>query len=126
MPKEFWEEVVVCSIYLSNRCPTKSLQKLTPQEAWSGRKPTLLHLRVFGCVAYNHIPDESRVKLDDKSEKLVFIGYDAKSKGYRRYNPKSKKITVSRDVRFDEDECWNWEHQEDDYNFLPVFEENSY
>ena len=36
-----------------------------------------------------HIADESKIKLDDKSEKLMFIGYDSKSKGYRLYNPKS-------------------------------------
>lgn len=56
-------------------------------------------------MAYNHIVDETRIKLDDKSEKLVFVGYDEKSKGYRLYNPTNKKIVVSRDVKFDEDAC---------------------
>ena len=42
-----------------------------------------------------------RVKLDDKSEKLVFIGYDSRSKGYKLYNPINGKVIISRDVVFD-------------------------
>jgi len=29
IPKEFWDEVVNCAIYLSNRCLTKSLNDMT-------------------------------------------------------------------------------------------------
>lgn len=61
-----------------------------------------------------------RTKLDDKSEKLVFVGYNSKSKGYK---PGSKKTIVSRDVKFDEDDFWNWENQDDDYNFFPLFDD---
>ena len=125
MPKEFWAEAVACALYLSNWSPTRSLQKATPQEKWSGWKPTLSHIRVFGSIAYVHVPDETRVKLDDKSEKHVFIGYDAKSKGYKLYNPKSKKTVVSLDVKFDEDDSWNWETREENYNFLPFGDDNS-
>jgi transposase InsO family protein len=47
IPKEFWTEVVDCTVYLSIRCPTKSLWNKTPQEAWSRIKPSISHLRVF-------------------------------------------------------------------------------
>jgi hypothetical protein len=30
MPKDFWPEAVDCAIYLSNRCPTKGLNVITP------------------------------------------------------------------------------------------------
>ena len=125
MPKEFQAEAVACAVYLSNRSPTRSLQKATPQEKWSGWKTTLSHIRVFSSIAYVHVPDETRVKLDDKSEKHVFIGYDAKSKGYKLYNPKSKKTVVSRDVNFDADDSWNWKTLEENYNFLPFGDDNS-
>jgi hypothetical protein len=74
----------------------------TPQEAWSGRKPGISHLRVFGSIAHVHVPDERRTKLDDKSESFIFIGYDTYSKGYKLYNPKNGKHVISRDVIFDE------------------------
>ena len=101
LPKELWTEVVACAVYLSNRSPTRSVWGKTPQEAWSGRKPGISHLRVFGSIAHVHIPDERRTKLDDKSESFIFIGYDANSKGYKLYNPSIKKIVISRDVTFD-------------------------
>lgn len=99
MPKEFWAEAVRCAVYLQNRCPTASLEKVTPQEAWCGVKPSVAHLKVFGSVAYAHIPDQKRTKLDDKSKKLIFIGYDEKSKAYNLYDPITKKVHVSGDVQ---------------------------
>jgi transposase InsO family protein len=108
MPKELWAEAIDCAVYLSNRCPTRSVQGKTPQQAWSINKPTISHLRVFGSIAYMHVPDQERSKLDDKSEKYVFIGYDPSFKGYKLYNPSTKKVIVSRDVEFDEEGIWNW------------------
>lgn len=52
MPREFWAEAIDCAIHLSNRCPTISVQDMTPQEARNGRKPSVSHLRVFGSIAF--------------------------------------------------------------------------
>jgi len=82
------------------------LQAVTPQEAWSGHKPSVTHLRVFGCVAYAKIPDARRTKLDDKSEKCIFVGYGERRMGYKLYNPITKKVIMSRDVIFEEDKTW--------------------
>jgi len=79
MPKEFWAETVDCAIYLSNRCPTKNLNDMTPQEAWSGRKPNVSHLKVFGSISYVDVDDQVGTKLDDKSKKIIFVGYDKKN-----------------------------------------------
>jgi hypothetical protein len=51
------------AMYIKNRCPTKVLDSKTPQEAWSGRKPDVSHLKVFGYKAFAHVPDEKRTKL---------------------------------------------------------------
>jgi len=71
-------------------------------------KPTFSHLKVFGSVAYAHVPDQQRTKLEDKSKKYIFIGYDEKTKGYMLLDPISKKVMVSRDVRVDEATKWDW------------------
>ena len=64
------DKVVNCVIYLSNRCPTKSLNGMTPvQEAWSIRKPSVSQLKVFGSIVYVHINDQVRTKLDIKKKK---------------------------------------------------------
>ncbi|KAH9681844.1 hypothetical protein KPL71_027113 [Citrus sinensis] len=124
LPKEFWAEAVACAVYLSNRSPTRSVWGKTPQEAWSGRKPGITHLRVFGSIAHVHVPDESRAKLDDKSEKFIFIGYENNSKGYKLYNPNNGKIVINRDVVFDEEGEWDFGSSVDDFNFFPIEEDD--
>ena len=69
-------------------------------------------MKVFGCIAYVHVPDELRTKLDPKAEKCVFIGYSLEKKGYRCYNPSTRDVSVSRDVVFDELACWYSEVQD--------------
>jgi hypothetical protein len=64
LPMELWVKDVACAVYLSNRSQTRSVLAETPQEAWSGRKPGISHLRVFRSIAHVHVPDEKRVKLD--------------------------------------------------------------
>jgi hypothetical protein len=106
LPKQYWAEAVSYAVYLLNRCPTRSLQAITPEEAWSGHKLSVTHLRVFGCVAYAKISDARRTKLDDKSEKCIFVGYGDRRMGYKLYNPITKKVIMSRDVIFEEDKTW--------------------
>jgi len=78
-----------------------------PEEAWSGTKQGVTHMKVFGCVAYAHILDQLRKKLDNKGEKCIFIGFSEESKAYRLYKPSTKKLIVSRDVQFIEEEAWD-------------------
>ncbi|KAJ4817458.1 polyprotein [Rhynchospora pubera] len=108
LPNQLWAEAVATTVYILNLSPTKAVLNQTPFEAWFERKPSVAHLRVFDCIAYTLISSQNRRKLDQKSEKCVFIGYCLQSKGYRLYNPKSNKIVVSRDVMFDENATWNW------------------
>ncbi|KAE8657590.1 hypothetical protein F3Y22_tig00116989pilonHSYRG00496 [Hibiscus syriacus] len=118
------QQNVACAVYLTNRSPTRSIWGKTPQEAWSGRKPGISHLRTFGSIAHVHVLDERRTKLDDKSESFIFIGYDANSKGYKLYNPNNKKFVISRDVVFNEEGEWDFNSHTDDFNFFPQFEED--
>eukprot|EP00253_Pinus_taeda_P018497 PITA_18497 len=72
--QEFWEKMMETTCYLVNRSPSLALEDKTPQEVWTGKKPSFSHLRVFGCDAYVHVPKEKRTKLDSKSKKCIFIG----------------------------------------------------
>jgi len=79
---------------------------MTLEEKFTGKKPDVSHLGVFGCIAYVHVPDEKRSKLDPKAEKCIFIRYSLEQKGYRCFNPSTRKLQVSRDVVFDEMISW--------------------
>jgi hypothetical protein len=100
--QEFWAEEVGTACYLVNRSPSSALGDKTPQEVWTGKEPSLTHLKVFGCDAYVHVPKENRSKLDKKAEKCIFIGYKYGLKGYKLWNPETKKVVYSRDVVFRE------------------------
>ena len=69
LPNAYWAEAVATAAYLKNRSTTSALKEdTTPYEKWYGRKPDLSHLGVFGCVAYAHIPDSERQKLDARQK----------------------------------------------------------
>ena len=46
-----WGEVFLTASYLRNRGPVRNLPS-TPQEMWSGVKPSISHLRAYGCKVY--------------------------------------------------------------------------
>lgn len=102
--KEYWGEAVATAVYPINRTPSKRLPGKTPFEMWTGERPDLSHLRIFGCTAMAHVPDEVRKKWDPKSKALMFMGYGESTKGYRLIDPTTKKIIFSRDVIFFENE----------------------
>lgn len=104
LPNQFWAEAVATSVYLLNLSPTKDVMNQTPFEAWSGIKPTVSHLRIFGSIAYALIPSHSRQKLDEKSIKCIFIGYSTHAKAYQLYNPQNENLLTRRDVIFNENE----------------------
>ena len=95
---DYWVEVVTFAAYITNKCPTKSVMNIVLEEAWSGRKKYVTHMRVFGCVAYADVLDELRKNLDIKGEKCIFVGYSDESKAYKLYNPSTKKVIINRDV----------------------------
>lgn len=100
LQKQYWAEAVSTAAYITNRCPTRALAFLTPEEMWSGKKPDITNMRIFGCDAMVHIPREKSKKWDSKANKMTFIGYMENTKGYRLIDPKTRKVIISRDVIF--------------------------
>jgi hypothetical protein len=96
-------------VYLLNRLPTKVLGDVTLYESWTGRKPSLGHLKIFGCTAHARNSASHMKKLDDRSRPLVYFGVEEGSKAHRLFEPNTNKIIVSRDVVFEESVVWNWE-----------------
>jgi hypothetical protein len=54
--------------------------------------------------------------------KCVFIGVSEESKAYRLYNPITKKIIISRDVLFDEENTWDWSSIEQQQSLIDLEE----
>lgn len=113
LPKQFWAEAVNTAAYLINRGPSVPLEHRIPEEVWSRKEVELSHLKVFGCVAYVHISDQGRNKLDPKSKKCTLIGYGEDEFGYRIWDDENKKVIRSRDVIFNESMMYKDRHKKD-------------
>ena len=103
-PRELWDEIAITVVYLKNRSPTAALNNLTPHEAWHKIKPNLQHLRILGCTAYVHVPEEKRIKLDSHTMEGQLIGYGGTNQ-WKVWIPdqgEHGKVVTSRDVVFDE------------------------
>lgn len=99
-----WAEAVNLAVYVLNRSGTSTVKGKTPYELWRGKPASIEHLRAFGTGVYVHIPKQKRRKLDPKSKKCIFVGFDDNIKGYRVYDPDTRSIEVVRDVKFLSDE----------------------
>ena len=104
MPTAFWGEALAAFIHTSNRLFTSALPDSTPHEAFFGSKPDLSMLRVWGCTAYVLIQRDKRPlgSLGTHMEKCVFIGYPQGYKGWKFYNPVTRKVAISERADFDE------------------------
>jgi hypothetical protein len=104
VPNRFWAEAVFTTVYLLNRSPTMAVKQKTPEEAWSGRKPKVSHLKVFGSTAHTWIPAAKRTKLDLKSKKMMLTGYSNTHKAYRLVDVDIDQVSFSRDEESEQDE----------------------
>jgi len=102
LPNAYWWDALWYATHLHNVSPTCSLSDCTPKESWSGNKPNVSCLRVFGCKAFVHIPNKLCGKLSAKSLVCTFIGYAQQRKAYRLVHQQSKRFIESCDVIFNE------------------------
>ena len=101
--KHFWAEAINVAMYIRNRVTSRGIpSNVTPYQLWTGKKPNLEHLRVFGSKCWYTIRENGLRKLDERAREAIFIGYTQRSGGYKLWDISNLKVVVSRDVRFDE------------------------
>ncbi|KAG3092997.1 hypothetical protein PI125_g16977 [Phytophthora idaei] len=86
LDKCFWAEAAMTAIYVKNRLPPPKIEHKTPFEIVYKSKPSVKHMRVFGCRTYILTPKEKRLKWDPKARAGLFLGYEEVSKAYRLYD----------------------------------------
>ena len=74
LPMHLWEEAAKTMVYVQNHTPHRVLENKTLEEVFSGKKPEVIHIRIFDCPVYIHIPKEKRTKLDPSGKKGIFVG----------------------------------------------------
>jgi hypothetical protein len=110
LPLEFWDEAAMTDAYLRNRVATGlSNEKPCPEEGYTGEKPSVDHIRVWGTKCYAYVDPKSlpantrHDKLMDRGRAAVFMGYNEQTtKQYRIYAPDLGYTIRSSVVTFDE------------------------
>ena len=105
VPTHLWGDAILTSCYLINRMPTRVLNYATPLQTLKNTFPNTrltsdLPLKIFRCTVFVHVPTRFLSKFDPRIEKCIFLGYTPNKKGYKCFNPTTRKIHVSMDVNF--------------------------
>ena len=98
------QKTALTAVYTINQCPSSIVQNQTPYDLLFGSSSSYDLLRVFRCVCFVPLHYHERNKLQSHSRLCCFLGYGIGQKGYRCYDPISKRLRVSRHVVF-------WEHK---------------
>lgn len=105
VPLLFWYLACSTAVFLTNRTITASASgHRTPFEIWHYRKPSISHLKNFGCKAFRLIRKELwSSKFEAVAAKGVLVGFEQDNYNYLIYNLNTKKNHISHDVTFDEE-----------------------
>ena len=98
LPKYLWTYALLTATHIRNRCYVSRIQN-TPYGLVTGVKPNLSKLHIFGTICYPYAPGK---KLDPRSRKGYFVGYDRDSPAYLVYYPETRTVSKHRLVTFTE------------------------
>ena len=101
-PTTFWGEAAFATVTILNQENVWVNNTQTPHEVWYGKTPTLKYFKVFGSKCYMKRIDEKRGKFEPRANEGILLGYYSRSKGYKCYNKRLRKIIESIDVAVDE------------------------
>ena len=101
LPILFWGYSLQTTVYILNVVPSKSIQK-TPLELWNGHKPSLRHFHIWGCPT--HVLKGKIGKLEPRTKVCMFVGYPKGTREGLFYSPSGKKVFVSTNATFLEDD----------------------
>ena len=82
------------------------------------------HMRTFGSIVHVKVTKGHLSKLEDRSQPMIFIGYELGTKAYKCFDLVNSKVIISRDAIFEEDDKWTWSTQGENsipLTFLPNF-----
>jgi histone deacetylase 1/2 len=102
VPFCYWSDAFTTACFLINRLPTRLLHMKALLELLLHETPDYTFLKVFGCACWPHTRPYNNHKLEFRSKKCVFLGYNSLHKGYKCLHVPSNRVFISRNVIFDE------------------------
>ena len=107
LSKLFWAEAINMTCYIVNRLSCSTIDAKVLEEVWTRKLVDYSNLRIFGCPAYVYVQEQQRSKLNPKSKKCIFIGYEKCVKCYKLWDPIAQRVVISKDVVFNEEHILN-------------------
>lgn len=80
LPIQYWGDALLTTAYILNQVPYKSVSFI-PYELWTGKKPDLSQLHLWGCAAYILDTFHKYGKIGPRGRKCIFIQYFENSNG---------------------------------------------
>jgi hypothetical protein len=100
-PRRLWADAISTACYISNQIFLRSILHLTPFELCFGRKPSVSHLRPFGCKCFV-LKCKNLDKFESHSFDGILLGYTPRGRYYQVYNLETNTVVELCDVTFDE------------------------
>jgi transposase InsO family protein len=100
LPLQFWGEAMNAYMEVHNVCPTSAVPDTTPHQRFLKVLPDISHFRRFGCPAFVHVPKKERKHLHSHTRKCIMLGYQPGTKAWRFWDPAQRKVIISRDAVF--------------------------
>jgi hypothetical protein len=107
LPNALWADAIMAASYIRNRVPSEALGGKIPYKLYTGENPDLSYFKVFGCLAYPH--KFNTTKLEDRATVAIMVGYDSigqSIRGYRFWDPRKKRYYLSRSVDWNEQKLY--------------------
>jgi hypothetical protein len=99
-PRRFWADTISTACYISNQIFLRSILHLTPFELRFGQKPSVSHLRPFGCKCFV-LKHDNLDKFVSRSYDGILLGYTPHDRSYRVFNLENNTVVESCDVTVD-------------------------
>ena len=98
---EYWSHAITHAVYIKNRLPHRSLN-MSPYQAFTGTKPDLSNLRIFGSRVYARKPGLRPAKLDHNTCRGIFLSHTATTGNVNFIDDDSGLMKMGTHVLFDE------------------------
>ena len=98
--ERFLGEVTLTIIYTINCLLSPTTHKKSSFELLYEKLPDYSSLRVFGCVCFVSLPSHKRNELEPQSWLCYFLSYGIFQKGFRCYDPISRRFRISHHMEF--------------------------
>nr|GFA44349.1 hypothetical protein [Tanacetum cinerariifolium] len=102
VPLFFWAKAIATACFTQNRSLVIPRHEKTPYHIINDQKPSVKFFHIFGSICYIVRDGENLDKMKEKGDECIFVGYSNQSRAYKVFNKRTRVITESIHVNFDE------------------------